>query len=98
MGRGTRLLLIVAGSIVGVAVLALVAVNLLISADWARDRVASRIKEQTGRELKVNGTTALLFTPGPHVVITDATFVDPEERAGTSDISVARLVVDVSLM
>ena len=60
MSRRTRLLLIVAGSIVGAAVLALVAVNLLISADWVRDRVAQRIKEQTGRELTVNGTTALL--------------------------------------
>src|SRR4030042_1831059 len=98
MNRRTRLLLIVAGTIVGAALLVLVAVNLLISADWVRDRVANRIKEQTGRELTVKGTTALLFTPGPHVVITDATFTDPEARSGTSDISVARLVVDVSLM
>jgi AsmA protein len=95
--RRTRLLLIVAGAIVGVAVLALIAVNLLISADWVRDRVASRIKEQTGRELKVNGSTVLLFTPGPHVIITDAVITDPEERAGTADFSVARLVLDLSL-
>ncbi len=98
MSRRTRLLLIIGGSIVGVAVLALVALNLLISADWVRDRVASRIKEQTGRELKVNGTTVLLFMPGPHILITDATFVDPEERAGTADFSVARLVIDLGLM
>lgn len=98
MSRRSRLLLIVAGSIVGAAVLALVAVNLLISADWVRDRVAKRIKEQTGRELTVNGTTALLFTPGPHIVMTDATFSDPEERAGTADFSVGRLVIDLSLM
>ncbi len=97
MSRPTRLALIVAGTVIGVALLALIAVNLLISADWARDRVAKRIKEQTGRELKVNGTTTLLFTPGPHVVITDASFVDPEERAGTADFSVARLVIDLSL-
>ena len=84
MNRRTRLILIAAGSVVGVALLALLAVNLLISADWVRDRVANRIKEQTGRELTVNGTTALLFTPGPHVVITDATFTDPEARAGTT--------------
>ena len=94
----TRLLLIVGGTIVGVAVLALIAVNLLVSADWVRDRVASRIKEQTGRVLEVNGTTALLFVPGPRVVITDATFADPEARAGTADFSVGRLVLDLSLM
>ncbi|MGD9501709.1 MAG: AsmA family protein [Methyloceanibacter sp.] len=98
MSRRTRLILIATASVVGVALLALLAVNLLISADWVRDRVANRIKEQTGRELTVNGTTALLFTPGPHVVITDATFTDPEGRAGTTDFSVGRLVVDLSLM
>jgi AsmA protein len=97
MSRRTRLLLIAAASIVGIAVLALVTVNLLISADWVRDRVAKRIKEQTGRELTVNGTTALLFTPGPHIVMTDAAFIDPEERAGTADFSVGRLVIDLNL-
>jgi AsmA protein len=94
----TRLLLIIGGTIIGVVVLALIAVNLLVSADWVRDRVASRIKEQTGRVLEVNGTTALLFVPGPRVVITDATFVDPEARAGTADFSVGRLVLDLSLL
>jgi AsmA protein len=98
MSRRNRLILIVAGSVVGVALLALLAVNLLISADWARDRVANRIREQTGRELTVNGTTALLFTPGPRVVITDAAFIDPEARAGTTDFSVGRLVIDLSMI
>jgi AsmA protein len=98
LSRRTKLSLIVAGSIVGTAVLALIAVNLLISADWVRDRVAKRIKEQTGRELNVNGTTALLFAPGPRIVMTDATFSDPEERAGTADFSVGRLVIDLSLL
>ena len=93
----TRLLVIVTGALVGAAVLALIAVNLIVSADWVRDRIALRIKEQTGRVLEVKGTTALLFTPGPHVVITDATFVDPDARAGTADFSVARLVLDLSL-
>jgi AsmA protein len=91
-----KLLLIIGGGIVALAVLALIAVNVLISADAVRDRVAQRIKEQTGRELTVNGTTALLFTPGPHIVITDAAFTDPEARAGTADISIARLVLDLS--
>ena len=93
-----RLLLIIGGTVVGVAVLALIGVNLLVSADWVRDRVAARIKEQTGRVLEVKGSTSLLFVPGPRVVITDATFVDPEARAGTADFSVGRLVLDLSLM
>ncbi len=91
-----KLLLIIGGGIVALAVLAIIAVNLLISADAVRDRIAQRVKEQTGRDLTVNGTTALLFTPGPHIVITDASFTDPEARAGTADISVARLVLDLN--
>lgn len=93
-----RLPLIIGGAVIGVAVLALIGVNLLVSADWVRDRVAARIKEQSGRVLEVNGTTALLFVPGPRVVITDAAFVDPDARAGTADFSVGRLVLDLSLM
>ncbi len=98
MSRRTKLLLITAGAVVSVALLLLAAVNLLISADWVRDRVADRIKEQTGRDLTVNGSTTLLFSPGPHVVITDAAFVDPEARAGTTDFSVARMTIDLGLL
>ena len=92
----TRLALAIAGGLAGVLSLALVAVNVLISADWVRERVAQRVKEETGRELRVNGRTVLLFTPSPRIVITDATFVDPEARAGSADVSVARLAVDLS--
>lgn len=96
MSRRTRIFVIAGAAIAGTALLALVLVNLLISADWVRDRIAARIKEQTGRELEVNGTTALLFAPGPRVVISDAVFADPEEQAGTMDFSVGRLVLDLS--
>ncbi len=92
----TKLILAVAGGVVGVLLIALIAVNLLISADWVRERVAARIKEQTGRELKVNGTTSLLFTPRPHVVITEASISDPEAHAGTADIAIGRLELDLA--
>jgi AsmA protein len=60
-------------------------------------RVAARIKEQTGRDLTVNGSTRLLFMPGPHVVITDAKITDPDAKAGTADLSVAKLTLDLNL-
>ena len=69
--------------------------NLLISADAVRDRVAARVKEQTGRDLTVNGSTSLLLTPSPHIVLTDVEIVDPENRAG-ADLKVARLAPDLS--
>src|SRR5512145_2360425 len=98
MSRRTRLVVIAGAAVAGTALLALLLVNLLISADWVRDRVAARIAEQTGRELKVNGTTALLFAPGPRVIISDAVITDPEARAGTADLKIGRLVLDLGLM
>ncbi|MGH6866834.1 MAG: AsmA family protein [Methyloceanibacter sp.] len=89
-----RLALKIAGGIVGVLILTLIVVNLIVSADWVQDRVAARVKEQTGRDLNVDGSTSLLFTPSPHIVITDATFTDPG-RAG-ADISVARIAIDLN--
>lgn len=87
----------ITGGIAACLALALIAINVLISADWVRDRVAARIKEETGRELRVNGSTTLLLMPSPRIVITDATISDPEARSGTSDFSVAQLVIDLSL-
>ena len=90
-----KLLLWIGGGVVAFLVLALIAFNLLISATAVRDRVAARVKEQTGRELTVNGSTSLLLMPSPHIVLTDVEIVDPENRAG-ADLKVARLALDVS--
>ena len=90
-----KLMLKIVGGVVAFLVLALVAVNLLISADAVRDRVASRVKEQTGRDLKVKGSTSLLLLPSPHIVLTDVEITDPENRAG-ADLRMARLELDVS--
>jgi len=90
-----KLLLWIGGGVVAFLVLALIAFNVLISATAVRDRVAARVKEQTGRELTVNGSTSLLLMPSPHIVLTDVEIVDPENRAG-ADLKVARLALDVS--
>src|SRR5262245_32619415 len=90
-----KLLLKIGAGIVALLVLALVAFNLLISADAVRDRVAARVKEQTDRELTVNGTSSVLLMPSPHIVLTDVEIVDHENRAG-ADLKVARLALDVS--
>jgi AsmA protein len=79
-------------------VVALIGANLLISADAVRDRVAARVKEQSGRDLKVEGSTSLLFLPNPHIVLSDATITDPDARAGTSDLYIARLELDLSFL
>ena len=86
----------IGGVVVVVLVLLLVAVNLVLSADWLEARIAARIKEQTGRDLTVNGSTLLLFTPGPHIVISDAKIAAPVPRAGTADLSIAKLKIDLN--
>ncbi len=90
-----KLLLKIGAGVIALLVLVLVAFNLLISADAVRDRVAARVKEQTGRELTVNGSSSVLLMPSPHIVLTDVTIVDPENRTG-ADLKVARLALDVT--
>ena len=90
-----KLLLKIVGGVVAAFVLALIGVNVLISADAVRDRVAARVKEQSGRDLTVNGSTSLLLLPNPHIVLTDAEITDPENRAG-ADLQIARLALDVT--
>ena len=84
--------------VVGVLLVLLIALNLFISADWVQARVAARIKEQTGRDLTVNGSTMMLFAPGPHIVITDAKITDPDAQAGTADFSVAKITIDLDFV
>src|SRR6476619_2237400 len=90
-----RLLLKIGAGVVALVVIALIAFNMLISASAVRDRVAARLKEQTGRELTVNGSTSLLLMPSPHIVLTDVEIVDPQNRSG-ADLKVDRLALDVS--
>src|SRR6516225_3694473 len=90
-----KLLLKIGVGVIVFLVVALIAFNMLISASAVRDRVAARIKEQTGRELTVNGSTSLLLMPSPHIVLTNVEIVDPQNHAG-ADLKVDRLVLDVS--
>ena len=86
----------IGGAIVAALLVLILGLNLLISANWVEARVASRVMEQTGRELKVNGSTSLMFTPNPHIVITDATITDPAAQKGTADLAVERIAIDLS--
>lgn len=90
-----KLLLKIGAGVVAALVLVLVAVNVLISADAVRGRVAARVKEQSGRDLMVHGATSILLLPNPHIVLTDAEITDPANRAG-ADLKIARLALDVS--
>ena len=90
-----KLLLKIVGGVVALLLLAVLGLNLFLSASAVRERVAERVREQSGRELKVNGTTSVLFLPKPHIVLTDVEISDPGHPAAP-DLSVARLSLDVS--
>jgi AsmA protein len=92
-----KLALGVAGAVAALLIVALIGINLLISADAVRDRVAARVKEQTGRELSVRGSTSLMLLPNPHIVITDASINDPSDKNGAADLAIDRLELDVTL-
>src|SRR4029079_14426722 len=97
LNRPMKLALGIAGGLAALLVVALIGINLLISADAVRDRVAARVKEQTGRELSVKGSTSLMLLPNPHIVITDASINDPSDKNGAADLAIERLELDVSL-
>lgn len=88
----------IAGGAAATLAIALICVNLLFSTDWAKARVAAHIKEQTGRDLVVNGPTHLALLPGPRIVISDATLTNPGARSGAVELSIARLTVDLSII
>jgi AsmA protein len=93
-GPGGRAVKIGSAILMGLLVL-LVAVNAVLSGDWVEARVAARVKEQTGRDLTVNGSTLLLLTPGPHIVVSDAKLTDPDAAKGTADIAIETIKVDL---
>ncbi len=86
----------VAGGIAAALAVVLTGVNVLLSADWVEAQIAARIKEQTGRDLAVNGPAQLLFLPWPRIVVSDATIADPSGTSGLAELSIAKLTVDLN--
>ncbi|MFD0988100.1 AsmA family protein [Methyloligella solikamskensis] len=92
-----KLFLKILGGLFSVIVLALIAANIFVSPEAIQARVAERIKQQTGRELIVNGEASLTFLPNPEMVLTDTTLRDPGTDATAIDLHVARLEVTLDL-
>ncbi len=92
-----KLLIKILGGLFTVVLLLLIAANMFISPDAIQARVAERIKQQTGRELIVNGEASLTFLPNPEIVLTDTALKDPGTDATAIDLHVARLEVTLDL-
>lgn len=92
-----KLFLKILGGLFTVVLLLLIAANFFVSPDAIQARVAERIKQQTGRELIVNGEASLTFLPNPEIVLTNATLKDPGTDATAIDLQMPRLEVTLDL-
>ncbi|ODA66380.1 putative assembly protein [Methyloligella halotolerans] len=92
-----KLFLKILGGLFSVIVLVLIAANIFVSPEAIQSRVAERIKQQTGRELIVNGEASLTFLPNPEMVLTDTTLRDPGTDSTAIDLHVSRLEVTLDL-
>lgn len=92
-----KLFLKILGGFFAVIVILLIAANLFVSPDAIQARVGERIKQQTGRELIVNGEASLSFLPNPEIVLTEAVLKDPGTDATAVDLHMPRLEVTLDL-
>ena len=63
MGKALRILLILLGSLVGLLVIAAIVLPLIIDPNDYKDRIAEAVREQTGRELVIEGDIGLSVFP-----------------------------------
>jgi AsmA protein len=63
MGKALRIFLILLGSLVGLVVIAAIVLPLLIDPNDYKDRIADAVREQTGRELVIEGDIGLSVFP-----------------------------------
>jgi AsmA protein len=93
-----KLFLKILGGLFAVFVLLVVAAYVLVSPDRLRERIADRIRQQTGHELSVAGTTTMTLLPRPRIVLTEVSLTDPQPSQNRVDIAVPRLEIDLNLL
>jgi len=85
----------IAGGAVAAFVLVLLSANLLAPSSWVETRLAAWLKDRTGRDLTVNGATRLSFWPSPHIEITDAVLTQPNAGPDATELSIAKIELDL---
>ena len=63
MGKALRIILILLGSLVGLVVIAAIVLPLIIDPNDYKDRIADAVREQTGRDLVIEGDIGLSVFP-----------------------------------
>ena len=88
----------IAGGAVAAFVLVLLSANLLAPSSWVETRLAAWLKDRTGRDLTVHGATRLSFWPSPHIEITDAVLTEPSSGPDATELSIAKIELDLGIL
>ena len=98
MKRALKIAGIVVGSLVGLVVLAAVAVLLLVDPNDYRDDIAKLVQQKTGRPLQIRGELSLKLFPWIALEIRDVTLGNPPGYGNEPFLSVSRVNVGVKLL
>ncbi len=98
MKRALKIAGIVVGALVGVVVLAAVAIVLLVDPNDYKDDIAKRVQQKTGRPLQIRGQLDLKLFPWIALEIHDVTLGNPPGYGNEPFLSVSHVSVGVKLL
>lgn len=96
--RALKIVGIVIGSLVGLVVLALLAVLLLVDPNDYKDRIAAQVKSTTGRELSLPGELKLAIFPWVAIETGEASLGNPPGFGDEPFLSLKRAKLSVKLL
>lgn len=85
-------------AIVGLAAAGAAALYIAGPADLVRDQIVTRVKQQTGRDLLINGPTSFTFYPSLGVTMGDVSLSAPAAMSAPPLLTVKKLTARVALM
>ncbi len=85
-------------TIVVLAVAGITALYIAGPADLVRDQIVARVKEQTGRDLVINGATSFTFYPSLGVSMSDVSLSAPPDMKAPPLVTIKSLTASVALM
>jgi uncharacterized protein involved in outer membrane biogenesis len=90
--------LIGAGSVLGVLVLALLAIPFLVDLNSFKPQIAAQVKKATGRDLVIEGPVSLSLLPTPTVNVTGIRFFNAPGSKNANMVEVKSVTVKPSVM
>ncbi|MGH6980107.1 MAG: AsmA family protein, partial [Stellaceae bacterium] len=91
-------ILIVAGVVVVIVILAIVAVPFFLSADAYKDQILSRVRDATGRDMTIGGPLSLSLFPDVRVEASDVVLANAPGAASPAMAKLKKLDVAVKLI